>query len=179
MGQYYYGNKISEYGLQNNRVDYRTLAKAFDAVLNNTIYSAAAAMGYCWESYAGNDYYYEDSNGTMYNPAERDERIDELTEELDEFEALDELDEAQEERLEEIKADIEYLDEEHYLDIFQYYIVSESGAQILEEDTDEIVLYCEELDVYLWCITHYGTAWDYVLTDIECNAGETAIESEV
>ena len=32
--------------------------------------------------------------------------------------------------------------------------------------TDEIVYYNEELDMYVWGITHYGTSWDYVLTDI-------------
>jgi len=35
--KYYYGNAISEYGMEHGYVDYRTLAKAFDAVLNNDI----------------------------------------------------------------------------------------------------------------------------------------------
>ena len=35
--EYFCGNKISEYGLQNGYVDYSTLAKSFDAVLNNNI----------------------------------------------------------------------------------------------------------------------------------------------
>ena len=35
--KYYYGNAISEYGLENGRVDYRTLAKCFNSVLNNEI----------------------------------------------------------------------------------------------------------------------------------------------
>ena len=33
----------------------------------------------------------------------------------------------------------------------------------------EIVYYSEELDLYIWGVTHYGTSWDYVLTDIKCN----------
>lgn len=36
---YFYGNKVSEYGQENGFVDYATLAKAFDAVLNNDIIS--------------------------------------------------------------------------------------------------------------------------------------------
>lgn len=36
-GEYFYGNRISDYGLQNGYVDYGTLAKAFAAVLNNDI----------------------------------------------------------------------------------------------------------------------------------------------
>ena len=38
---------------------------------------------------------------------------------------------------------------------------------MLEELTDEIVYYNSALDLYLWGITHFGTSWDYVLTDVE------------
>lgn len=54
-----------------------------------------------------------------------------------------------------------------YLDVYQYYIIDYSGARFLSERTDEIVYYNEELDMYLWGITHFGTSWDYVLTDIK------------
>lgn len=54
-----------------------------------------------------------------------------------------------------------------YIEVYQYYIISESGARFLEEYTDEIVYYNEQLDMYLWGITHFGTSWDYVLTDIK------------
>lgn len=53
------------------------------------------------------------------------------------------------------------------LDVYQTYIISEYGYKFLRDHTDEIVYYCEELDIYLWGITHYGTSWDYVLTSIE------------
>lgn len=52
-------------------------------------------------------------------------------------------------------------------DIYQDYIISEYGYKFLEENTDEIVFYNEKLDVYIWAITHFGTSWDYVLTDIK------------
>ena len=51
-------------------------------------------------------------------------------------------------------------------EIFQYYIISEYGADILKRYTDEIVYYNEKLDLYLWGIDHFGTSWDYVLTNI-------------
>lgn len=57
--------------------------------------------------------------------------------------------------------------EEGYYDVYQYYIISDSGAKFLEENTNEIVYYHEELDMYVWGITHFGTSWDYVLTDIK------------
>lgn len=111
--EYFCGNKISDYGLENHRVDYATLAKSFDAVLNNNIINATA------------EDYWETVNGCDY-----DEETDTYTE------------------------------------IYQYYIIDENGVDILTRYTDEIILYNERLDMYLWCIDHYGTAWSYVLTDI-------------
>ena len=63
---------------------------------------------------------------------------------------------------------VDYNEEkEEYIDIFQYYIIDEWGVEFLEKYTNEIVYYNEVLDVYLWGITHWGTSWDYVLTDIK------------
>lgn len=59
------------------------------------------------------------------------------------------------------------IDEDNYFEVYQYYIITESGAKFLEEYTDELVYYHYKLDMYLWGITHFGTSWDYVLTDIE------------
>lgn len=58
-------------------------------------------------------------------------------------------------------------DEDEYYEVYQYYVISESGYQILEHFTDELVYYSEELDMFLWGVTHFGTSWDYVLTDIK------------
>lgn len=109
--KYFFGNKISDYGLKNGYVDYGTLAKAFNAVLNNDIIKNTIDIGF-WEQING-------------------------------------------------------LGEENYPpEIFQYYIISDEGANILCDLTDEVVFYNEELGMYVWGVTHYGTAWDYVLTDI-------------
>lgn len=51
--------------------------------------------------------------------------------------------------------------------VFQDYIISEFGATILHDLTDELVFYNEKLDLYIWSITHFGTSWDYVLTDVK------------
>lgn len=115
--KYFYGNEVSEYGVQHGYVDYRCLAKCFDAVLNNDIMQKTAEVGY-WELVSGCDY-----------------------------------------------------DEENdaYADVFQWYIVSDCGAALLDE-ANEIVYYNEELDMHVWGVTHYGTSWDYVLTDIKLEA---------
>ena len=53
-------------------------------------------------------------------------------------------------------------------EIYQYYIITESGYQILSWLTpDENVFYHDELDMFVWGITHFGTSWDYVLTDLK------------
>ena len=119
-GTHFYGNEASDYAKKNGYLDYTTLAKAFDAVLNNDIISKTQEIGF-WEL----------ENGCEY---------DEETEE--------------------------------YTDIYQYYIISDNGAEILKNWTNEILFYNEELDMYVWGVTHYGTSWNYVLTDIQLNCGE-------
>lgn len=52
-------------------------------------------------------------------------------------------------------------------EIYQDYIISQSGYKFLAERTDEIVFYNERLDIYVWGITHFGTGWDHVLTNVE------------
>lgn len=52
------------------------------------------------------------------------------------------------------------------IDIFQWYIISDSWADYLKSCTDEIVYYYEDLDIYVWWITHLGTSWDYVYLTI-------------
>ena len=151
-GKYFYGNEISEYGQENGYVDYGTLAKAFDAVLNNDIIQKTYEIGY-WEQ----------ESGTIDNT----EKIEELRDDINSLEyEITEL----KDKIKELEEEIEELEEEQdYTDeIYQYYIVSDNGARILEE-INEIVFYNEELDMYVWGVTHYGTAWSYVLTDIKCN----------
>ena len=55
---------------------------------------------------------------------------------------------------------------EEYIEFFQYYIIDANGAQVLEDCTNETVYYSNTLDMYVWAIDHFGTSWDYVLTEI-------------
>lgn len=57
--KYYYGNAISQYGLDNGYVDYATLSKCFDAVLNNDIMSLTYDIGY-WDQVSGTNDKIED-----------------------------------------------------------------------------------------------------------------------
>lgn len=125
-GDYFYGNQISEYGREHGFLDYATLAKAFDAVLNNDIMEKTADIGY-WDIVSG------------------------------------------------FRAEEDGEENDYFPEVYQYYIVSDSGAEILQE-IGEVLFYNDTLDMYVWGVTHYGTNWAYVLTDVPCNCGEAAFE---
>lgn len=67
----------------------------------------------------------------------------------------------------------EYYNEESdtYIDIYQYYLTdcTERDVEFLEKHFDLLFCYSEKLDVYILCVDHYGTSWDYVYceTDLE------------
>lgn len=152
--EYFYGNKISEYGVENGRVDYATLAKCFDTVLNNDIMSLTYDIGY-WEQVSG--------------IIDNTDEIEELEEKRDCLEEENETSPSQiiENEIDEINEKIEELEAEQdeQPEIFQYFIVDDWGGRLLQ-DINEIVFYNEKLDMYLWGVTHYGTSWEYVLTNI-------------
>ena len=47
-------------------------------------------------------------------------------------------------------------------DIYQYFIITERDAERLQEYTNELVIYNEQLDLYLLCVRHFGTGWSCV-----------------
>ena len=170
-GSYFFGNVVSEYGLENGRVDYGTLAKSFNHVMNNEIIRNTYEIGY-WEVVNGCEEHFEDTDGNWYDADEARDRLEDLEAELDELDNLEELTEEQEERHKEIENDIASLSDPIYDEVFQYFIIDGNGYDILSYWTDELVWYNEALDMYVWGVTHYGTSWDYVLTEIKCNAKE-------
>lgn len=149
--KYFYGYEISGYGVENNKVDYRTFAQTFNHILNNNIMEELQDRGF----------YFDKISGGIDNS----ELIEEIEKQIEELEEM-ELDETIEKQLEELEEQIEELreEEENTPDIFQFYIVDD--IRFLEMN-NEIIYYCENLDLYIWCVTHYGTSWDYVLTDIK------------
>lgn len=78
------------------------------------------------------------------------------------------------EYLEENQESGNYYDDEtgDYNEIYQFFIVnfnSSCSYDFLKKYcNDEIILfYSEKLDAYILGVDHFGTAWDYVLTDFE------------
>lgn len=64
-------------------------------------------------------------------------------------------------------------DEENddYVDIYQYYLIdinSYALEKLQELDCkDLIIAWSDTLEEYVLMVTHFGTGWDYILTDIE------------
>ena len=162
----WYGETVSEYGIQHGYIDYRCLAHVVGAtVLCNDITKL----------------FYADVNGEYSEMEQENGWIDnsEIIEaKQEQLEALENtlenaFDEEHENyinnQIEIIQEQIEELkrEQDEWPEIYQYYIISDNGADFLERFTDEIVYYIPLLDIYVWGITHFGTAWDYVLTDIK------------
>lgn len=99
-------------------------------ILNNYIVRELEENGLIFEPFCGSDRTFYNSNG------------DEITEE--EYYILEENGE------EPI---------EQYDDIYQYYIISSNDAERLSDYTNELVMYCDDLDLYILCVKHFGTAW--------------------
>ena len=163
--QYFGGNKISEYGLTHGYLDYRTLSKAFDAVLVNDITKL-------FYSTIGGEYNEpEQENGYIDNSDEIDAKREQI-ETLEE--TRDNSDDAAQvayidEQIAYIENDIEELEREQdeQREIFQYFIVSDQGANIIKNYTNDPLFYLPALNCYVWGVTHWGTSWDYVLTDCQ------------
>lgn len=141
--------------MEHGYVDYATLAKCFDAVLNNDIMPLTYGIG-SWDQVSG--------------IIDNTDEIEELEEKRDELVEQNENSPSQilENEIDEINEKIEELENEQNdePEVFQWFIVDDWGARLLQQETSEIVYYNETLDMYLWGVTHYGTSWNYVLTSI-------------
>jgi len=42
-------------------------------------------------------------------------------------------------------------------EFYQFYVITQGGAEYLKRNTDEVVFYSDKLDAYFWGITHFGT----------------------
>ena len=64
--------------------------------------------------------------------------------------------------------------EEHENEIYQWYLTSasESDVEYLEEHFGLLFTYSDLLDLYVLCVDHYGTSWDYVGCDTDIKNAE-------
>lgn len=69
--------------------------------------------------------------------------------------------------------------DDNFREIYQWFLTdcSESEVEFLEQHFGLLFTYSKMLDLFVLCVDHYGTAWDYVYwtTDLEnaaCEIGE-------
>ena len=117
MSKYINTDKVSDYGKENNRIDYGYLAK--QEVDNMILCNEMSRRLFDTLEFFSGSLYLEDEEG--------------------------------------------YTDD--IVDIYQWSIIDGSAERLTYYD--EIIFYDNELDVYVWAITHWGTGWDYVLTDVK------------
>ena len=161
--KYFCGKELIEHELQEGYISYKTLASTFDAVLCNDIINKTWGVVGEWE---------QENGGNNEDVEELREKIEEVEdnqfiwdEKTGKYIDSPDYDELQE-QIEELQEQIEEL-EELNSEIFQYFIISDEGADILKSYTNEIVYYNSELDIHVWGVTHFGTSWDYVNTSIK------------
>ena len=183
----YCGQPLTLYELKNGKITYHTLYKVTGGVWNNNIVEKTREQGIGeWEKVNGSWFIYHDNDGNYYTEKEASEKISGLEEQIENAEIrVDDLQEEMdkdipdcnlqetEDKINELegkmecwKNEIETLQEGETKDIHQYYIVSKQAAEILLNESSELVLYNDELDMYVWCICFCGADWKDVLTDI-------------
>lgn len=158
MNKYFYGKQLTEEEIKKNRISYQTLAACFDMVLCNNIIKVDKNL--FDNVVSGSLYQYDiDQAHTDYEAWLEEQCLNcfDFGEELDSMLYVPDFEDWFEGCKEEY---------EQHLEIFQYYIVSDNAKDLLEEG-GELVLYSPILDCYIWCICHYGTAWNYLYTDIK------------
>ena len=183
----YCGQPLTLYELKNGKITYYTLNKVTGGVLNNIIVrkTSEKEIGE-WRVINGSPLIYQDNDGNEYTEEEASDKISELEEQIEEAES--QADDMQEEmgkdipdcnlqetedkinelegKIEHWKGAIETLQDGEVREVYQYYIVSKSAFETWLKGTGELVLYNDELDMYVWCICFYGADWRDVLTDI-------------
>lgn len=67
-----------------------------------------------------------------------------------------------------------------YTEIYQYYLTNYGAGDVefLEQHFNLLFSYSDMLDLYILCVDHFGTSWDYVTveTDLEAAARELGAE---
>ena len=106
-GRKFAGNEISEYGQENHRVDYGTLAQAFDCINAGSLMDIYPDTDDEWIVENGLRYYYMDSEENEYTYDEAQSLLPLLSADLDELNEKEELSEEEKELKERIENDIE------------------------------------------------------------------------
>lgn len=121
--------------LREKRTSYKNMVDfcCDSLILNNDIISELSKKDYFFDIFCGSDREFLNANGDYISESEY-YKLEEEGEEV----------------------------EEVYTDFYQYFIIDSQGAERLQEFTNEVVFYNEELNLYLLAVSHYGTSWSSV-----------------
>lgn len=160
--KYFCGHELSNEEIKRNRVSYRTFASCFDAVLCNNI---TEIDPYIFDNVECGNFEFYEIDGEYLTPSEKEEKEEEIRDQLEELENNDNCDE---EQLDYLKEKLEEFEDAEPIqkDIYQYFLIGTSNLYLFEE-ANELVLYSDKLDCYIWCVDHWGTSWSYVFTNIK------------
>lgn len=173
--KYYYGKEISDYGLEKGFVDLNTFSEVMGGVMHCSILQKITDLGLEWEIVNGSIYEYFDTDGNVYSYDEAEDKINCIQSKIDELqEEIENIDDENNEDIESLEQDIKNLEEEintleepEEKTLYRYYIISAEAAETLMQDSEEeLLMYCKEMDIYVWCMTKYGENWNNILTDI-------------
>lgn len=157
---YFCGKKISDYGIEKGYLDYQTFANAFNHVLANETFEKLSKIEY-WELLSGGI----DNSEKM---EELEEKMIILEKKIEDESISEEERTAAEAEHEELEGYFQELEVEDKMlpEVYQWFIVDSDGIDLCQE-AGEVVVYFEKYDLAFWGVSHWGTSWDYVLTDIK------------
>lgn len=58
-------------------------------------------------------------------------------------------------------------DDDEYPEIYQWFIVDTYDYWFEQYKENFVMTYSDKLNVWILCVTHWGTSWDYVATDVK------------
>lgn len=58
-------------------------------------------------------------------------------------------------------------EDDEYPEIYQWFIVDTYEYWFEQYKENFVMTYSDKLNVWILCVTHWGTSWDYVATDIK------------
>ena len=151
----WHGMELSRFSINEGWVDYYTAAEVTGA----EPYDIYASEEGDWELVNGDDMYFIDSDGNTYDSEMAWERIQELESMI--------ADRKEGQDVSKWEKDMDLLENRGEVrGVCDYFRITEEGARILMDESNELVYYNEKLETYVWGITHCGISWRHVLTSI-------------
>lgn len=150
----WHGYPLSPLAVKSGFIDYYTVAEVTGA----EPYDIYASEEGDWELVNGDDMYFYDTDGNVYDSEMAWERVQELETMIASSKGQD---------TSRWKADIKLLTTHGEVrGVCDYFQITEEGARILKDESKELVYYNKELDVYVLGVCHCGISWRLVCSSI-------------